>query len=566
MIRLYQINSHGGEGMSSVSGSQRKSQSDQITKLREEQRQKDAEAAKKRNEEVSRLQKLYNEQIAELKDSYDERLTEVQSRNRESLSERDLDHNQEIKNMQDMYRETMRKKAEDQEAARTAFKTSYESNLEKMKQVNGSQRDNLLGQLNDEISTRDQKHTEQIMEMRDEANQAIRKNKETITGNYEKEKSIMVSAKDMEDEKKAREDRNLKNNFAAQLKAERRQRENDNTRLSSKLMTTTQNLNESYGDRIESHSELLKSELDNTKEKYQTALENKFEQLDNSSEQLRESVNDRLNSQLNSKKSQIETLRGKLNNESMNNARLRTVERTNLIKDYEAKIKLLENEKEEIVDLMKERNSVLLARTNETNQKVVNKIDREGRSKLALKNEQHRAEKMNTEQKHQDEKRHLENITRKRVDSILNITNKDKQVSEKYYKEFVDEIQNYYAVKFQEQRERSELEKVAMRNELSNRTRDIEQKLGKRLEDTVVKYEDTLSKIRENHQSEKNQMERAYGERFKAIEKSKASELQSIEMKYEARLDRNRQAHDEELGRMSERNQAAMQSNYRKKV
>lgn len=552
--------------MSSVSGSQRKSQSDQISKLREEQRQKDAEAAKKRNEEVSRLQKLYNEQIAELKDSYDERLSEVQNRSRESLSERDLDHNQEIKNMQEMYRETMRKKAEDQEAARTAYKTSYDSNLEKMKQVNGSQRDNLLGQLNDEISTRDQRHTDQIMEMRDEANQTIRKNKETITGNYEKEKSIMVSARDMEDEKKAREDRNLKNNFAAQLKAERRQRENDNTRLTSKLMTTTQNLNESYGDRIESHSELLKSELDNTKQKYQTALENKFEQLDNSSEQLRLSVNDRLDSQLNSKKSQIETLRGKLNNESMNNSRLRTVERTNLIKDYEAKIKLLENEKEEIVELMKERNNVLLTRTNETNQKVVNKIDREGRSKLALKNEQHRAEKMNTEQKHQDEKRHLENITRKRVDSILNITNKDKQVSEKYYKEFVDEIQNYYAVKFQEQRERSELEKVAMRNELSNRTRDIEEKLGKRLEDTVVKYEDALSKIRENHQAEKNQMERAYGERFKAIEKSKASELQSIEMKYEARLDRNRQAHDEELGRMSERNQAAMQSNYRKKV
>ena len=236
--------------MSSISSSDRARQDDKIRQTREEYENREAENAKKRKAEVTRLEKRHHDEINKISESYEDRIEALKSRNRDVISEKDAANNRKIEEVRNTYRESLKNRMEDNYNDREQVRNSYEGALKKQKEIGEAQKENLVTQLNDEIGRRDENYTKALESNRKQTQQTIQENARKLNTAHEKERDTIAKGHEDVRGKDRRELTEMRKSFDARLRESERRREADNSRWAQKYKDTVVNNRDEYGDTI----------------------------------------------------------------------------------------------------------------------------------------------------------------------------------------------------------------------------------------------------------------------------------------------------------------------------
>jgi hypothetical protein len=546
--------------MSSISSSDRSRQDDKIRQTREEYEGRESENVKKRKSEMSRLEKRHNEEISKIADDYETRLESLKDRNRDTITEKDFSNNRKIEEVRQAYREALKNKMEENYNDREQVRGSYEGELKKQKQVNESQKENVVGQLNNEISSRDEKYSNSLEDNRKKTQEVIHANARKLNDAHEKEKDILVGGNETIKMQNMRETREMKKSFEGRLKDSERRREADNSRWAQKYKDTVVNNRDEYGDNIAIKQDLMNSERDAIRDKFENVLEKKTTAMDEQNQDFRDTVNERVNSQVRSRDSQIQRISGKLNNEISKNERLRGIERRNLTEAYEKRLGIVEEQREDAVDKMRDLNDERISNVLSTNQKLLRNTDRENKSQVNLMNARHREDRENIIATAKDQHTQVSNQAESRVRKVIDLQNKNNDQMGRYYTDSLDTMKGNYLEKMDQSREENMNERVSMNKEMTQRFRNLEGNFNSKLEQTVSAYENKLAELKDTQGRELKRLENLYTQRISERDKASRLEKESVMQKYEAKIVQSNGSHTDQLDRMNRRHQEDMQN------
>lgn len=546
--------------MSSISSSDRSRYDEKVRQTREEYENRESENTKKRNEELKRLEKKHGDEIRSISDSYENRILELKDRNRETISNRDNENNRKIEEVRQAYRESLRNKTEDSYNARMSQKESYEGAIAKQKEISDAQKENLVGQLNREVEKRDERFGKMIQVNQEDSRQAVKSNTRKMQEAHTKERDAMIKGYGDTMQSKERTQNEMRKSYEARLRESERRREDDNSRWSQKYSDTVVNKSEEYGENLEMKQMILDEERKSLRDKYENVLTKKSNTMDQQNEEFRDTVNERVNSQVRSRDSQIQRLSNKLNNEMSKNERLRGIEQRNLTGAYERRFDLLNQQKEDAVDRMKDLNDERIGKVLDENRKLLHSADRDSKSKSNMANVRHREDREGLLQSHKDQVTQVANNADSRVRKILDLSNKNQGEMEKYYNESLEVVKSNYMDRMDGYRERVTADQAATNRVMSDRFRNMEASFNSKLEQTVKNYEDKIAQMKETQDREIKRLENLSSQRLTETGKSMKTEKESLAMKYEAKIAQLNEAHQDQLDRMNRRHQEDMQN------
>ncbi|WP_374073298.1 hypothetical protein [Bdellovibrio bacteriovorus] len=547
--------------MSSISSSSDRSRQDEkVRQTREEYENRENENVKRRRAEIKNLEKRHNDSLQEITENYENRIAELKERNREALTQKDFENNRKIDEVRQTYRESIRSKMEEAHANQAEQRNSYEGALNKQRDISESQKANIREKMGNEMAKQDERFAEMAKENQRLSQETVRNVTRKLNTAHEKERDGLIGGFLDAKESSDREAREIRRGYEARLRETERQKEADNVRWSQKYTDTMINKDQEYSDSIQMKQMIMNSERDDLRDKYENALSEKREDMDHQNEVFRDSVNERLNSQVRSRDSQIYRLNSKLNNEISKNERLRGIERRNLTKAYEKRMDLLEDQKEDAIDRMKDINNERIGKVLNENSKLLRSADREARSQMIVANSRHREERENLAQQHKDQVTQVSNNAEGRVQKILDLSNKNQNVLDKYYAESLDKVKSNYLNRMDSYRDKTVADQVATNKVMTERFRNMEATFNSRLEQTVKNYEDKIAQLKDSQDRELKRIEGVNSQRTDDREKAIKMQQESLAMKYEAKIAQLNESHKDQLDRMNRRHEEDMQS------
>lgn len=546
--------------MSSISSSDRNRLEEKIRQTREEYENRESENLKRRNAEKKRLEEQHNDEVKNISDIYEGRIAKLKERNKEALTDRDFENNRKIDEVRQTYRESMRNKSEEANSSRAEQKNAYDNNLRKLKEISEVQKENLLRQMNDEVEQRDSRFEKVIGENRNKAQEAVQQKTRAINDSHAREKEAIIGGYRDSLRAAKRNKNEMQKSYESRLKDSQRLNESNVSRWSQKYQDAIVNKDKEYGDALEIKKEIMKEELQSIRDKFENKLADKVSVMDEQGQDLRDTVNERVTSQVRSRDSQIQRLNSKLNNEMAKNEKLRGIERKNIVNAYEDRINLVEQQREDTFTSMKELNEDRVEKMLNENHKLLRNTDRNYKTKLSIANTQHREDRETFFQQHKDQVTQISNNAENRVKKILNLSNKNQEDLEKYFADSMDTAKESFMDRMDSFRDKTAADKSAFSKAMTERFRAMETGFNNKLEQTVEKYENKISQLQENQSREIKRLENMYTERLENRDKATKMEKESLSMKYEAKIAQLNESHEDQLDRMDRRHKEDMQN------
>lgn len=533
---------------------------EKLRQAREEYENREAERAKKRNNEIRRLRQQQAVELENAKENYDEQVGSLQEKHRELLTERDQKNNRQIEDLRGFYRDSLRKKFDEHDEARARLRDNYEGEISKQKEISESQRENLRNQLNDEVAKREFDYQGALEEQREKAQEVVVENNERLNRAFAKEREALTSTSIKNDQESQREYKDMQRALQLQLRDQEQRRELDNRSWADKYHAEIEAKNEQMAGELSGRDLVLREELQKMKEKYQEATIQKFDEVESAKDNFREDVMDRFNSQVRSRDNKIKSLEGKLNHQIVNDKRMRDTEKKNVISDYEKKLSLLEEARQGEVEKLREINGERIAKQIEDTNRFVNGQDRYYKSKLNMTNERNRADRENTTQQHRDEMQRIQKVTDKRVRDIQKIMKENHEVMDGYHKNSIEQIQTNYVTRIEQQRDQAMMDQVRLNNLMSERFRKLEGNFEKKFDRVSEIAAERIQNLKEQHEKEIASMKQQYEQRAYEAEKAAKLEKSTMKIKYENQIAQIHEAQQENVERMSRRHEEDMQA------
>lgn len=555
--------------MSSVSSSDR---GDRVRKVREEYEAKEAENQKKKKAEVDSLNSKHYEEINRLSDDFGHEMEQLKQHYRENLTDRDQANMRKVDDLRALYKDQLRKKIEENENDRREVRKAANGTIQKVKSTGDAQRENLLENHKAEMAERDERFEKTANDYRDKMQEGLDHRDHQLKEAHGKEMNATIEGRDRALSEKNREMNATKKSMQAELKAERQKRESEVGHWQQKFVDTVKNNEESNADAQQNQGAILRGEVDHIHDKFNAAIDKKYEEMDQASDNLRDSVNDRLNTQVRSKQSKIEQLNSKLNSVISSSERLKNIERQELERRQAAQIDLLDKQKKGGIEQARDMANKRVGETLQRTDKLLRDTNRNYRSESDLTNQRNRADREFLMQQQQDTLEHVVGSAENHVKKVTKAAHDNQEAYSNYYDHSLDQMKDNFEDRVSAQRDHNTDDMVRVNKTMTQKFRGIEKTFDQRLENLTSGYESKINQMKENHEKELKRIEAYYSQRLNGKDKEVKQVAGSVEMKYEAKIAQLNEAHEEQLDRMNRRHQEDMQnlstkmSNYSKKA
>ena len=546
--------------MSSVNRTSERRADEQLRRTREEYENREAENAKRHKKEVRRLIEQQDRELAEIKESHENRMSDMQSRSREIMTERDQDYQEQIEDLRGMYREQMKKKVGESEQKRIMTAEAAESALNKEREINSLQKDRLVRAYDNAIMDKEKNYNTYSQKMRGDLVDKVVEQRDKLNASHQKELSLLTKTFDGE---RSQHERDL-----AQTRDVAKTRANDlqryyNSRL-NKMSTSFEDQIQSErnraGEIIRNKDIYAQSERKEIKEKLGSAYDNKAQNLSRSVEAFKDDVNQRIDRDVRSRDNQLLDMKDKRIADNLSNQRIRDTERKSIIGSYEAKLKNIEQQKEDVFEVTKQishervrdvadQKDKLFRMTNATHQenmdmlKTKAKMDREA---LLVENK--------------DVKESSRQRADNQIKTNLNATTEEMKKLLKYQDQTITQMKEDYRKSLVEQRLKNaeDLNQVKLR--MQTQMKEFEKNNQGKVEYIVKDYESKIEQMEENHKNELKRMEETYNQRLSSREKAIKNQLETQKIKYETKISEIQDNTEKEQDRMVGRHQAELQN------
>lgn len=538
-----------------ISAADRARQSDRISQTREEAEEKETKLLKRKNEQLKRAEQRHQQELAKLNQAYQSQLGKVREDQKETLSEREMDHQESLSTLRKVYTGNLQNKMESQETDKKILIENFENEIGKRKTIAESQKQNLLQKQEIELAKRDESLGEVTVNAREKMKEAIDNTSRRLREAHEKEVKLFKSNNDQTVIQSQIDKSQMRKAFESQKQAAIRQGDFKEAEWKQKYQELYDQVTETQESGQNSQGQLLSHGLKQVKDKYEKKLQKKTEQMEKSNESFQDSVAGRVDGQVRSKDSRIQALSHKLNNQIVNDQRLRSIERNNLQSTYEDKLHNLEGQRDMTKETMLELNKKRIEGMKEKNDHLLRQANQDYRSQIDIERSRFRESEMTSEQMKEYELNRIANRAEDRVGKLQQLTELNAKRLSGYYDDNLDLAREGFEKKIVDQRERN-IELQGQNNRMmADRFRKIENTYSKKLEAAASNYEIKLQEMKDRHEREMRRLEGTSKLLLEDKEKGHRTEKDSTEMKYETRISLMQQEHNERLEKVQKKHQ-----------
>ncbi len=538
--------------MSSVSNSDRANYDERVRDMKEDYEQREAENAKRRARDLKRIQQKHDEEVAAVREDFDRRLADIRSRSKEGFSEQEMDHQKKIEEVRELYKEQLRKKAEENEFNIREWRKATEGEKAHKSRADQNREQHYMEQHQKELAKKDEVFSRAKNQYDESLDETVSDNRRKLLTAHEREIQALNKSWQNDKERAELDKEEMRKAYGSTIgQKEQELRYKDaywNNRFQD--LATKEAAQEEGG---ETQSQLLQSENARIQKRFREALDKRSEQMGDTEGYLRNSLEERVNSQVRSKQSEIERLKGKLNNTITTDRRLREVERRNLINDYEEKLKMLGKNNEENKEVLMELSQDRIEKALEKKESASRLVDRDHRERMAHMRTEFRDGLDAIEQHRNHEVERVKGQADRQVEIFQNKAANETKMLNQFQYDSLESLKDNYSERLTQEREFNASRFSKMNRDIQEKFKNSEEKFTRRLDNTVRDYEARLENMRYNHQKDMQSLKQEYDRRLKAKDKGTDLEKDTLVTKYEQKIAQLNDQHDQNLERVRDR-------------
>ncbi|MFN9067515.1 MAG: hypothetical protein ACK5V3_09820, partial [Bdellovibrionales bacterium] len=492
--------------------------------------------------------------------AYRSQLSELRDDQAETLQSRDSKHLSESEKLRKQYALQLQKKYEDAQNEKFQIKNAYENQIEKQEEVGELQKATLINNQRSELNKRDSNLSKINERAQDKLKEAIENNSRRLRESHDKELKAILDSREQELRKSELEKVRTREASDNNMNAEKRKSDFKEASWRSKYNALYEQMNDPNNDQGPTRSQMMKAELASIEDRYRRKHEKAVGDMDNNRLAFEDTVSERVNNQVKSRDSKIQALQSKINNQVVNDRRLRAIESKNLQNAYEDKIADLEGQKGDIQSTMTELNANRISGMKKQNDSVLKQATMDYRSQSQIDKARYREHLENQAQLHDEGVHRLKSQTDNKLEKMKRVQDQTTQKLSQYFNDSLEVNRDNFERKIVDQRERNiELQGDNYRM-MNDKFRKLEKTYDQRLSSAVEQYETKMQEMKDRHEREMRNIMSQEKMKWQDREKGHKSERQSIEMKYEAQISSLQAEHNENLEQMQKRHQQEMRN------
>lgn len=536
--------------MSAVS---RNGENDRVRRLRDEYETRETQSEKKKNAEIKRLKQKHAEELNEVSDAYSNQMDSTRNKSQEEAKKAEQRHQDQIYDVSKLHRNQLRKKLEEASATRDIIKNNAKVEVEETQKRGEVQRLDLAEKSKMIISEKDKNFSETFDKMATSNQEKFKEHSAKLSELRQKDAKQFNTIQSHDKKSNYEKTKMIEASYQEKLANLERSKNNQIEKLNEKYKINKESNEMFQSGELKALDEMQQVEKQRIKEKFEAKSEKNLKENNDVNERYRTTLGERAGSQISSKDSQIKDLKQKSVSERINQNRLHKVEKENLVRDYEAKLALLQESRDLEIGMLKEKNVDKNLKHYEQTSSLISDANKNFKQEMQLKTHVNRLDRENLVQNFNDKIAATDDRAQRRIDKINNLSQKNQENISQLYSEKSEKLKEMFDQRLDKNRESQITTQLEQKEQAQNRLREIERSYAKKLNYIVSQKDDEIDKL-------KNQLERVErstqdftSQRLKEHYKVSDKEKQAIVDKYERYIGRVKDNYSEEIDRLRER-------------
>lgn len=329
-----------------------------VRKIREDYEKKYSNAEKRHRRTIAALSQQQADELNKAQRSQQERFQDLQSRSQKKITEREREHAAEISKIKAKSLEELESKQQEYRDELRRYQDAKRSQERKLLQIQSSQKDLSTQKRGAEINQIHNKYQEALNQQREQAKQESDRRVQFQKETSQKELDLMRDYLSERTEELDRRNNQLKVSKDQKLAETKRTLTDRMSRLESNHEATIRSERKAHQTVMESRQNTFKDDLKKLQRKYADAVDQRTIGQQEAIENFKDVSNKRYNERLKILESRITELKNEYNAEINKLKAENSLHSKNLVRQYEDKIKNLEEMRQETLEKSKERESL----------------------------------------------------------------------------------------------------------------------------------------------------------------------------------------------------------------
>lgn len=537
--------------MSSVSG--KSNSNDRIRELREEYEAREAKIQKKKDADLRRLRKAHAEELQEVAEGYSEKMDDVREKSKATNSENARRHQEDIRNMQSLAREQLKRKLDDATTQREIIQQNSEQELKTAKQIAQSQKANASANYQESLDLTEKRFEDSLANINTKSKEAMEHTADKWREKNLQETSALREANEKNLSGSQRTMRDLQNNYRTQLDELRRTKDSKIRDLERRNRDVQEISTQKIAGMNEGQSEELNAAQKQIRDRYSDNMSQYQERSEADRQRLRERLTERVDDQVRSRDSKISMLQEKAIQDRVNSERQHRTEVRNVTNFYKKQMDDLSNTHAEALSNQKQKNLDRTLQNLTKADRFLTDVQRESKLKQQLENFRAKEDRANLLREQERKINYVTDAAENRVSRVEERARETTERTEEHFDQTKQQLQDNYMLKLAEIRELNLEEQMKVRQEANNRLDKIEKKHAAQNESIKKNYEYQISQMKADFERQMKNMQATLDERLRERDKVHNLDKENQLTQFDRQVGMLKDSHQEEIERMKNR-------------
>lgn len=531
---------------------------ERLRQAREEYRTKESELVKKHNKEIRRITEKNMEDIEGLRESHSSQMNNLRQKSRETMTRRDAKYQKEINEMRKMHHENLKKMTKNHQQVLNATKEAARKEARSAKLNKEDRVGDLLERHSNEIQSLNKSYHKNMQEAREKQKEDFDNFRSNVADKHAKEIDELQHKRDIAISEIKRDSNRTKNVLREQLKNEKIKNFEQNQKSSNRLIDAVKEERANNQQVVESQRVAFQEGYAKQSEKFVQKMEEMKEGNISALNENNRKVGERL-------KKRVDSL--ELDNRKLKNANVR--ERLALKADserevrmakesYEAKYKLLLDQREELKKAYGEKNAADIRGMVEEHNKNYNELNDYYKNRIDVENFRNRNAHSATESFFKNSMKAQATQADLRVDKMLNEFKQMEIDLQKRYEEDIKVLKEGHEDEKREMALRMNQERLDALQNLRDRSQEVVRKNSVERDMIKAKYEQQISDMKNKHRRDMKLKDRHEEYVVSEIKRGHTHEIASLRDQYEVKSKEAQKQHKSEIETLNRKHNEKM--------
>ena len=531
------------------------SQSEEISRLREEYQEKDAAQTRRHRSEMAELNKAHQQQVESLNQTHNTTLQNQSERTREALDAKDFRYQQDMNALKNLHIQRMKDAQEKQGLETGELRRSYSAEKESADRTHATQLENLRRNMALQVRERELRMAEAAESNRELQEQALKGQSLKLHEAHQRERDILQGNRNREVAGLQLDLATTRENMGGTIKRNSEDYQRAMMKRDKSAMATIEDERQQFEASQEIQRNAFKEELKHASGQDRESR-NKIE-ADSIAHRknLEEQVRGRQDTEVANLERRLQKQKVDANIREMNTNRIGQIEKKNVLQAAEERIHRMDERSRSVevaqqdqhrrdLDTVNRKNHALNSAQFENHKREIDRIRtyEVGTYKSELEKAEERENQKRTEIQLREKK-------------MTDIHHKEVATNQNFFKDQLDEVKKSHQQEMQEHRQHAFAERQAVTARLEKIIRDNDQKHAEKLGELTAKFDKSVVDGRETHRKDLRRQQEVYEGRMKDMDKRFKTEIETERLQHatqKAQIEERYQKEIEQLKKRSE--------------